>query len=81
MSRAHTTDILAEDAGFFVADLDNGGVRFGVKGRVCVDFPAGHPVAADAQALARAADFGSAAGDFVDMLVESGRLDPRSLAG
>jgi len=39
---AHTTDILRENETYFVADLNNGGVRIGMKNVVAFDFPASH---------------------------------------
>ncbi len=39
---ATTTNIIFENAEFFVANLDNGGVRFGLFGCPSFDFPAGH---------------------------------------
>lgn len=40
---AHITTIIFENAdGYFVANLDNGGIRLGLLGCECFDFPAGH---------------------------------------
>ena len=41
---AKTTCILCENTdGYFVAFLDNGGVRVGSRGNECFDFPLDHP--------------------------------------
>ena len=42
MPYAHTTTILRENDTYFVADLDNGGVRIGMKDVVAFDFPKSH---------------------------------------
>ena len=40
---ARTTTILCENTdGYFVAFLDNGGVRVGLRGCTCYDFPLTH---------------------------------------
>lgn len=42
MKQAKTTNILIEDEDYFVADLDNGGVRIGHKDFIYFDYPANH---------------------------------------
>lgn len=42
MSRAHTTTFLFNDGDYFVAMLDDGGVRIGLTGVTCYDIPKGH---------------------------------------
>lgn len=39
---AHTTTFIAKNAEYFIANLDNGGVRFGMFDVCMFDFPAGH---------------------------------------
>ena len=52
MNRAHTTAfIVRNEDGYFVAYLDNGGVRVGLEGCAAFDFPAGHAKHAEAMAL------------------------------
>lgn len=75
---ARTTEILNESADHFVADLDNGGVRVGMVGSVCIDFPAGHKYFDEAKSLAGAADFDAAAEAFIVSQVECGNIDPRA---
>ena len=43
MTTAKTTAIICENTdGYFVAFLDNGGVRVGLRGCTCYDFPESH---------------------------------------
>lgn len=39
---ARTTKIIDENADYFIADLNNGGVRLGMFDVCAFDFPAGH---------------------------------------
>lgn len=40
---AHIINLIEETAdGYFVAHLDNGGVRIGLRGCECFEFPASH---------------------------------------
>lgn len=42
-TRAHTTAIICENTdGYFVAFLDNGGIRVGLRDNECFDFPESH---------------------------------------
>lgn len=43
MNSAKTTKFIFNGYDFFAAHLDNGGVRVGLKGYACIDFPASHP--------------------------------------
>lgn len=40
---ARTITVSAENENYFIADLDNGGVRLGMFGVCAFDFPASHP--------------------------------------
>lgn len=51
MTTARTTQIIFENADYFLAHLDNGGVRVGMFEICAVDFPASHQCYADAVAL------------------------------
>lgn len=42
MKRGHITEFLFKGSDYFVAMLDNGGVRIGMVGDYATDFPAGH---------------------------------------
>lgn len=42
MNNGHTTEFLFQGADYFVAMLDNGGVRIGMVGDYATDIPAGH---------------------------------------
>jgi hypothetical protein len=42
INRPRTVNRLIENDDYFVADLDNGGVRFGLKGCMLFDVPAYH---------------------------------------
>jgi hypothetical protein len=42
MNQGRTTNFIVQTEDHFVADLDNGGVRIGMKGFAAVDFPATH---------------------------------------
>lgn len=77
MTQSHTTKILKETADYFVADLDNGGLRVGMFGVVALDVPAGHSLYSEIKTLANAEDFDAAAEAFIDSQVEAGRIDPR----
>jgi hypothetical protein len=43
-TQTHTTDFICNNEdGYFVALLDNGGVRVGLRDNECFDFPDSHP--------------------------------------
>jgi hypothetical protein len=43
-TRANTTAVICENTeGYFVAFLNNGGVRVGLRDNECFDFPEDHP--------------------------------------
>lgn len=44
---AHTTNFLFKSANYFVALLDNEGVRIGLVGAYCTDIPNGHAMFAE----------------------------------
>ena len=69
MTTARTTEFLFNGLDYFVAKLDNGGVRFGFKGVHCLDAPAGHSLHAEILALTE-----DAAEAFHDAQIEAGRL-------
>lgn len=49
-----TTNIIAQNADYFIADLDNGGVRVGMFDVCAFDFPAGHAEYASVKAASLA---------------------------
>lgn len=65
---AHTTQIIFENADYFLAHLDNGGVRVGMFDVCSVDFPAHHIEYARAVALTP-----ESIEDFCDEQVAAGR--------
>lgn len=69
MANAKTTDFIFNGYDFFAAHLDNGGVRVGLKGHSCIDFPKSHPLYPKACALTEAK-----AEEFYDAQVEAGLI-------
>jgi hypothetical protein len=63
------TNFVFNGGDFFVANLDNGGIRFGMKGVGFLQAPAGHPVYAEIAAVTA-----EAAESFFDAKVESGQI-------
>lgn len=66
---ARATQIIFENDDYFVAHLDNGGVRVGMFEVCCVDFPAHHEIYAEAVALTP-----ETVEAFCDRQVEEGRF-------
>lgn len=42
MTARHTTNFLFKNADYFIAQLDDGGIRIGMVGNYCTDIPADH---------------------------------------
>lgn len=68
MSTARTTEIILETTEYFVAHLDNGGVRVGMFEICAVDFPSTHPEYQRAVALTT-----ETVEEFCDEQVSAGR--------
>ncbi len=71
-----TTTIFFDSPDFFAADLNNGGVRVGLKGRVAIETPPGHQDYAAAKSIRSDGD----ADEFITAMVQSGRIQLSSLA-
>lgn len=69
MYNAKIAEFIFNGYDFFAAHLENGGVRVGLKGYACIDFPASHPLYAKACALTEAN-----AEEFYDAQVEAGLI-------
>lgn len=74
MMAAKTTEIVFSGPDFYLAHLNNGGVRVGMKDVGAVDFPTGH--AAYAEAVTLTEDTVEA---FFDAQIEAGRFDLRAI--
>lgn len=74
MNPARTTRVLKEDSDYFVAELDNGAMRFGIKDVAMVDLPPGHDRFDWLQSLPDAECFDLACGDFADEMIHTGLI-------
>jgi hypothetical protein len=72
---SHTLKFNFDTGEFFAAHTSTGGFRVGMNGLCAVEFPAGHAMLAEAEALTPAT-----VEAFIDAQVEAGRIDVRSFA-
>ena len=74
-SNSHTTSFKFDNGTFFAAQTTTGGIRVGMNGLCSIEFPQGHEMFAEADALT--IDTVEA---FIDAQVEAGRIDIRAFA-
>lgn len=53
---AHTTEMLFDNGDYFIAVLDDGGIRLGMRDMASINFPADHAKYEVVKSLAAAAD-------------------------
>ena len=69
---SHTTNFKFDNGTYFAAYTNTGGIRVGMIGLVAIEFPAGHDVFDQADALTP-----ETIEEFIDAQVEAGRIDIR----
>jgi hypothetical protein len=71
----HTLNFNFDTGTFFAAHTSNGGIRVGMNGLCAIEFPPGHPMFAQADALTP-----DTVEAFIGAQVEAGRIDIRAFA-
>lgn len=72
---SHTTNFNFDNGTFFAARTTTGGIRVGMNNLCSIEFPSGHAMFAEADALTL-----DTVEAFINAQVESGRIDIRSIA-
>ena len=74
-SNSHTTNFKFDNGTFFAAHTTTGGIRVGMNSLCSIEFPPGHAMFAEANALTP-----ETVEAFIDGQVESGHIDIRTFA-
>lgn len=69
---SHTINFIFDTGEFFSAYTSSGGIRVGMNGLAAIEFPPGHEMFAEAEALTT-----ETIEAFIDAQVEAGRIDVR----
>lgn len=69
MNASHTTEFHFDNGTFFAAHTSNGGFRVGMNDVCAIEFPAGHAVRAEAEALTL-----DTVEAFIDSQVDAGNI-------